>query len=142
MPVLDCRIRKETWAREIAVHEGVAGNLAPAPPQHAEDAGPWEPAVQEILSYQQLRDGWDGFGAQAPSRDVLESAVGLAYASSQSGVVFPQRVAPGVAGDVIFEWQLADGTYATVEVDAPLNAEVMLIEPGRPPQQWTLPTDG
>ena len=138
--MLDCLIAKEDWVHEISVHDGVAGAAAKAPQPKAEDAGPWEPAVQEIVSYQHLDDNWDGYGAEAPCREVLESAIGLAYAYHLNGVEPPHRVAPGVAGSVIFEWQHADGTYATVEIDAPLHAEVMVIEPGKPAQQWALPT--
>jgi hypothetical protein len=104
------------------------------------DAGPWESVVREIVSYQELSDNWDGYSAEAPTRAVLESAIGLAYTYHQNGVAPPGRIAPGVAGSVIFEWQDPDGTYATVEVDAPLHAEVMVIESGKPAQQWTLPT--
>ena|SRR5947199_7423204 len=142
MPTLDCPIREKDWVHEVRARNGVS--VPPA--EHAAgnpgaDAGPWEPAVQEIVSYQHLGTNWDGYGAEAPCREVLESAIGLAYTYYQNGVEPPHRVAPGVAGSVIFEWQLPDGTYATVEIDAPLHAEVMVLEPGKPAQQWTLPTE-
>jgi hypothetical protein len=139
--VLDRPIAKEDWAHQTGERNGIA---APSAGQSGDkplaDAGPWQPAVQEIVSYQHLGDNWDGYGAEPPSREVLQSAIGLAYTYYQDGVEPPYRVAPGVAGSVIFEWQLADGTYATVEVDGWLHAEVMVIEPGKPAQQWTLPT--
>src|SRR5213080_1226505 len=119
MPVLNCRIPKEDWAQEISLHDGVSCAAAQAPPQRGGDAGPWEPAVREIVSYQHLGPNWDGYGAEPPSHEVLASAIGLAYAYHQNGVEPPHRVAPGVAGSVIFEWQPPDGTYATVEIDAP-----------------------
>jgi hypothetical protein len=140
MPSLDCRILKEDWVHEISMHDGVSGAVAQAPQPNVADAGPWAPAVKEIVSYQHLGNNWDGYGAEAPCREVLASAIGLAYTYHQQGVGPPQRVAPGVAGSVIFEWQHPDGTYATVEIDAPLHAEVMVIEPGKPAQQWALPT--
>jgi len=105
-----------------------------------EDAGLWKAAVQEILSYQNLGDDWDGFGAQPPCREVLASAIALAYIYHQNGVEPPHRVAPEVAGGVTFEWQHSDGTYATVEIATPLQAEIMVIEPGKPAKQWTLPS--
>jgi hypothetical protein len=105
----------------------------------ARSAGAWDSAVQEIVGLRELGDDWDGFGAEAPSQQVLESAIGLAYFLSNDGVDPPHRVAPGVCGSVIFEWQEPNGTYALVEIDQPLHAEVMVIEPGKPAQQWTLP---
>ena len=142
MRVLDRPLPKEDWARQVGRPNGAVCMPAARRPAEnpAADAGPWEPAVQEIASYQGLGHNWDGYGAEAPPRAVLESAIGLAYTYHQNGVEPPHRVSPGVAGSVIFEWQHADGTYATVEVDAPLHAEVMVIESGKPAQQWTLPT--
>src|SRR5215831_12104220 len=104
MPVLDCPIPKEVW-----VHEADEQNGFTAPPaDHAAekpvaDAGPWEPAVKKIVAFQHLGDNWDGFGAKAPTRELLESAIGLAYTLYQKGVGPPHRVAPGVDGSVILE---------------------------------------
>ena len=144
MPVLDRPIAKTAWQHEVNLHDGAS--LAPTDtraPQDAgvPDAGAWEPAVQTMVAMQHLENDWDGFGAEAPSRAVLESAIGLAYCFHDNGVPPPQRVAPGVSGSVLLEWQDADGTYTEVEVDRPLHAEVMVIEPGKPARQWTLPTE-
>jgi hypothetical protein len=38
-------------------------------------------------------------------------------------------------------WHAPDGTYCEVEIDRPLHAEVMVIEPGKPARFWTLPTE-
>ncbi len=142
MLVLDRPLSKEDWARQFGAQNGVSTPLASRSAEKpVADAGPWQPVVQEIVSYQNLGDNWDGYGAEAPSRAVMESAIGLAYAYYQNGVEPPHRVSPGVAGSVIFEWQHPDGTYATVEIDAPLHAEVMVIKPGKAAQQWTLPTE-
>jgi hypothetical protein len=142
MHVLHNPLAKEDWLQKVGERNGVS---VPAAKRAVEkpraDAGPWEPAVEEIVSYQHLGDNWDGYGAEPPSCEVLESAIGLAYTYSQSGVDPPHRVAPGVTGSVIFEWQDPDGTYATVEIDAPLHAEVMVLQPGKPAQHWTLPTE-
>jgi hypothetical protein len=142
MPVLDCPILKEDWAQEVGERNGVSVTPAKTPPQKTvADAGPWEPAVQKIGEYQHLGDNWDGFGAKAPAREIVESAVGLAYLLYERGVDPPDRVAPGVTGSVILEWQFPDGTYADIEVVQPLFAEVMVIEPGQAARHWTLPTE-
>jgi hypothetical protein len=138
MSVLERPILKEEWAEEVTERNGIAKQTGEA---KARDAGPWEPTVQEIIRFQGLGDGWDGFGAEAPSKEVVESAIGLAYRLREDGVAPPQRVAPGVCGSVIFEWQDPDGTYTEVEVDRPLHAEVLVVEPGKSARQWTLPTE-
>jgi hypothetical protein len=136
MPVLERPVLRKDWLEEVVARNGI---VKKAPSEHAGDAGPWESAVQKVIGFQQLQDDWDGFGAQAPSRELLESAIGLAYCFLENGVDPPHRVAPGVGGEVVFEWQDPDGTYTEVEIDAP-HAAVMMIEPGKPARHWTLPT--
>jgi hypothetical protein len=142
MAILACPIHKNDWVHEIGLRNGIAGgSVEGSSQQDAQDAGTWEPTVQQIIQFRDLRDDWDGFGAEAPSLDVLASAIGLAYCLSDKGVDAPHRVAPGVTGSVIFEWQDSDGTYSQIEIDRPLHAEVMVIEPGAPAKHWTIPTE-
>jgi hypothetical protein len=142
MPVLDFPIPKAAWAHEVGERDG--GPLKPAEQPAVDlraDAGPWWPAVQKIADFQHLGDDWDGFGAKVPSRELLETAIGLAYVFNQKGVDPAHRVVPGVDGTVIFEWQDPGGGYTEVEVVRPLYAEGMMIEPGKAPVHWTIPTE-
>ncbi len=90
MPVLERPILRNEWAEQTSERNGIAKQTAPG---KVEDAGPWEPAVQEIVGLQNLGDDWDGFGAESPSRDALASAIGLAYCLYQDGV---DSAAPGL----------------------------------------------
>jgi hypothetical protein len=147
MPLLLERpIQKADWLREAGEMNGASN--APTRLRGAEgeqapgsDAGPWESAVKKIVEFQHLGDDWDGQGARKPSSDLLASAIGLAYLLNQRGVEPPNCVVPGVDGTVILEWHFSDGTYSDVEIVRPFYAEVMLIEPGKPAQHWTLPTE-
>lgn len=144
--LLDRPIRKEDWLKECGERNGTAAAPARLHGINGEqkavpDAGPWEPAVHKMVAFQSLGDNWDGQGAQAPSEEVLKSAIGLAYTLYEQGVDPPSRVVPGPEGSVIFEWQAPDGTYTEVEVVRWLVAEVMLIEPGQSAKHWTLPTE-
>jgi hypothetical protein len=135
---MECPVTEQAWRRRLGMLVGVPAREV-LTPDTAVGAGPWEPAVREIVEFQDLGDNWDGYGAEAPRREVLESAIGLAYCFLESGVPPPFRVAPGVAGEVIFEWQDADGTCTEVEIDRPLHAEVMVVGPGKRPCFATLP---
>jgi hypothetical protein len=141
MPLLmDCPIPEKAWHNEVGERNGVP--VAERPVQKAVgDAGPWEPTVQKISAFQHIGDDWDGLGAIAPSRELLECAIGLAYLLYEKGVAPPSRVVPGLEGAVLFEWQDPDGTYTDVEIVRPFFAEVMVIEPGKPAKHWTLPTE-
>jgi hypothetical protein len=77
----------------------------------------------------------------APSRELVESAIGLAYLFYERGVDPPDCVVPGLDGSVNLEWQEPGGIYTEVEVVRPLYAEVMRIEPGQPAKHWALPTE-
>jgi hypothetical protein len=105
------------------------------------DAGPWEAAVKSVVEFQHLGENWDGLQARPPSRELLESAIGLAHLLNERGVDPPSSVVPGLEGSVLFEWQFPDGTYAEIEVDRPLHAEAMMIKPGQDAEHWTLPTE-
>jgi hypothetical protein len=142
MSVLDVPVRKHDWMHGVTEWNGNSVSRAKDPaPAMVEDAGPWEPVVRKIIEFRHLDDNWDGSGAEAPSRELLESAIGLAYVFIENEVDPPARVVPGVEGSVLFEWQDPDGTYTEVEIVRPLYAEVMVIEPGQPAKHWTLPTD-
>jgi hypothetical protein len=138
-------IRGDAWHRKAsrlvgdlktAPNNGVQSNEAGVP-----NADPWEAAVRVMVGFQHLGDNWDGLDAKAPSLELLESAMGLAYTLREQGVEPPSRVVPGPEGSVSFEWQEPDGTYTEVEIDRPFHAEVLMMEPGQAAKHWTLPTD-
>jgi hypothetical protein len=103
--------------------------------------GAWERIIDLVVGFRDLGDDWDGQGASAFTDELLESAIGLAYTLEERGVGAPSRVVPGTGGTVLFEWQFPDGTYSEIEVVRPFHAEVMLIEPGKAAEHWTLPSD-
>jgi hypothetical protein len=101
----------------------------------------WETAIDEVVAMQHLDDDWDGLGAKAPSRVLLESAIALAYVLLEKGTDPPTRAVPGLEGTVLLEWQFPDGSYGEIEVTGQRQAEVMLKEPGKPARHWALPSD-
>lgn len=113
------------------------------PPIEYGAAGPpadrWQKIIEEIIAMQRFGNDWDGQGALAPSPELLESALGLVNLLRINGVEAPAAAVPGVDGSVTLVWNSADGTYCEVEIDRPVHAEVMLIEPGLPAKHWTLP---
>ncbi len=142
MPALECHIPKADWVHQIDERNGLSVPAVTHPAEKpAERTGAWEHAIQKIATFQDLDDDWDGLGAAAPSHELLESAIGLAFLFSEKRVAPPHRVVAGVDGSVILEWQDPDGTYSDVEIIAPFSAEVMVIEPGRAARHWTLPTE-
>ncbi len=129
MQLLDRLVPIEDWQHENNGRNG----------HHVDDAGPWSSCVRQLAQFQNLEDGWDGLEAQAPSQELLASAIGLAHLFHERRMPAPSRVVPGLEGEVLFEWQFPDGTHAEIEVVRPFFAEVMLLEPGKPAQHWTLP---
>jgi len=138
MPVLEWEISKKDWDHGLGPRNGVSLENERQP---AAAAGPWQEAIQKIVGFQALENDWDGFGAKAPSPELLNSAFALAYALGEKGTDPPDRVVPGVTGTILLEWQFSDGTYGEIEIVRPFYAEVMMIKPGEPAKLWTLPTE-
>jgi hypothetical protein len=136
---------KEKWHRESTRFgtDGVRFLSSPSTNgrQGREANRPWQDAIEQIIELGQLADDWDGLGAKAPAHEVVESVLGLALVLADLGVPAPQRVTPGLNGEVDFEWQQPDGLFVHIENDRPFHAEVMVIEPGKPATFFTLPTD-
>jgi hypothetical protein len=98
----------------------------------------WDRQILELNSFSERDDDWDGQGAEAPSDELVNSAVRLAERLRENGVDAPTCVVPGVNGTVVLEWQEPDGAYFEIEVIAPGKAEAILIRPGMPTQSWVL----
>ncbi|MFO0965196.1 MAG: hypothetical protein U0793_06375 [Gemmataceae bacterium] len=141
MTAVSCRISKDEWLQEIAAERNGA------PLGSREQAGAngsvaaWRLAIDKVAAFATLEDDWDGLGAQAPTPELLQSALGLAHAFLQNGVSAPDAVVPGLDGSITFEWHHPGGSYTEIQVDRPLHAEVMVIESGKPPEHWTLPIE-
>lgn len=138
MPVLDCAIAKESWSLALCERNGTATRLGDT---RAEPTGAWQANIQKLIQLKQLEDDWDGLGAIAPTRELVESAVGLAYLLASQGVEPPQAIVAGTDGSINFGWQDASGNYTEIEIVRPFFAEVMVIESGKPAKHWTLPTE-
>ncbi len=127
-------IGEEEWSHHTSVGDAPSLRLHSSPSNDL-----WESAIDEIVALLNLGENWDGLGAKPPTREVAAAAIGLAYLLQERGAEPPTRIVPGPQGSIVLERQEADGTYCEVEVLRPLYAEVMLIEPGKPPQHWTIP---
>src|SRR5438132_11351375 len=66
----------------------------------------WDEVVDDLLAMRALQDDWDGMGAEAPSSQLVESALRFAQTLRRQGYPCPSRVGAGPNGTVLFEWQL------------------------------------
>ncbi len=97
----------------------------------------WSTTIDSLLDIRDLPSDWDGNGAVAPPKDVVDSALHLAIHLKDRGMREPNGVVPGVNGTVIFDWQGTDKSYLEIEVSEPFHAEAIFIAPGRETQTWT-----
>lgn len=126
----------QTWATR---HPALASELelpqqswAVAAPTDKPDGKTWSQQIDKLLAIRQLEDDWDGQGTPAPTVEVVDSALVLAILLRQDGVIPPTGIVQGVVGEVLFDWQSADGKYVEVEVTGPYRAEVFIHQPGQP----------
>jgi hypothetical protein len=84
-----------------------------------------------------LKDDWDGMGAIAPPRDVIFSAIELAYHFRElEEFPAPTRVAPTPSGTIGLEW-LQPPVYTEAEVLPSGRSDWMQIRDGEAPVHWT-----
>ena len=63
--------------------------------------------IARAQSFASLPDDWDGYGASAPSVDVVDLAYDVLTAFDKKGCL-PTRVMPGVADDIGMLWERPD----------------------------------
>lgn len=130
-----------TWATRHP--EFTAGLELPASPTaDVEHARRWDERIDQLLAVRRLEDDWDGQGTPAPPVGVVDSALVLALLLRREGVEPPTGVVQGVNGDVLFDWQSADGKYVEIEVTGPYTADVFIQLPGRPLKHVRLDVSG
>jgi hypothetical protein len=95
----------------------------------------WDQTTGDLLRMLTLSNDWNGLGAEAPSREIVESSIRFAQGLRQTGCLSPSRVGAGPNGTILFEWQLED-VYVEAEITKPFLAEWMILEPGLSPRNW------
>lgn len=98
----------------------------------------WKQCLDTILSIRELEADWDGQGTEAPTPEVVDSALILAVMLRERKVRPPTSTTQGVCGDVCIEWQWWDLTTLSLEVTEPYGADLFLLATGKPGQKWTL----
>jgi hypothetical protein len=87
----------------------------------------WKRCIDALLVIRELPDDWDGQGTAAPPTEVVDSATILAVMLRRGGVRPPTVTVQGLIGDVAFEWQWADQTTLTLDVDEPFSARLTRV---------------
>ena len=95
-------------------------------------AAKWDQVIEQLNTMMSLEDDWDGMGAEAPSREIIVSAIGLAEVFRSKGYPPPTRVAATPSATVGLEWQ-EPPVYLEVEMITPDRSEWMQIIEGMPP---------
>jgi hypothetical protein len=82
----------------------------------------WTCAIDTLLTFRKLEDDWDGEGTEAPSHELVDSAIRLAQRLKQLNWDAPDHVVPSVNSTVSFGWKLPN-RYVEIEIVAPGVAE-------------------
>ena len=100
----------------------------------------WSDSLRKLEQFrvEYTQDDWDGQGAPAISREVLDRAALLARSLHSQGVLAPSWVLPSVQRSVGFEWDLEHGVSITLEIVEPGIAELFLFTPGKPTEHYVL----
>jgi hypothetical protein len=104
---------------------------------HGNDQDGWKKRIDKLEVFRTYQKNWDGQGAEAPTEELLQSAIQLANILRQAEVVAPSCVVPGVNGTIVFEWQSEDSSYLEIEVTEPYHADAFLMVPGGRAEHWS-----
>jgi hypothetical protein len=123
----------DIWTDETTFYPPPGSLPADALATSMEDA--WEKIEGTLRGMRRLKDGWDGAGAEAPRREVVDSAISFLRELRERGTPRPSRVVASPNGAVVIEWQM-DGTYREAEIAEPERVEWMLSQMHRPTRHW------
>lgn len=108
------------------------------PAQCRNESEGWKHCIESILEIRSLEDGWDGQGTEAPTPEVVDSAMILAVMLRERNVRPPTSTVQGVCGDVCLEWQWWNSTTLNLEVTEPYGADILLLTPGKTAEHSTI----
>ena len=115
-----------------------AGGSSVLPPGSETEADAWAKSLESLLAIRSLEDDWDGQGTEAPSPEVVDSAMILAVMLRERDVRPPTVTVQGVNGDVGFEWQWEDRSTLSLDVTEPYEADLFSLPTGRPSEHYSL----
>ena len=102
------------------------------------EAEGWKQCIDSLLNIRLLEDDWDGQGSPAPEAELVDSAIILAVLLRQQHVKPPALTVQDVQGCVNLHWEWPDGTTLDIDVMEPYRADVYLLAPDCPIEEWQL----
>lgn len=121
--------------------------LKPFPKQGGDSALPsdcksedeaWKQCLDTIMAIRELEADWDGQGTEAPTPEVVDSALILAVMLRERKVRPPSWTVQGVRGDICLEWQWWDQTTLDLDISEPYEATLTLLPTGSQGRQWMI----
>ncbi len=87
----------------------------------------WQEAITRVEGFQELRDDWDGNGAEPPSAEIVSAAIEWLNRMPQldERAVPPTQIVPGSLGEVLFIWQ-SESQFIEAEIENPDDVEWMI----------------
>lgn len=123
-----------TWSDTYVIDAGAIVSLfADAVAREHEH---WRQIERDVRGMRQLHDDWDGEGAEAPRRSVVDSVVNLLSQLRAEGMPVPSRAVVSPGGSVVLEWQHAGGFYLEAEISEPYRVEWMQKRANGPAEHW------
>ncbi len=98
----------------------------------------WKKCIDSIMAIRELEADWDGQGTEAPTPEVVDSALILAIMLRERKVRPPSWTVQGVRGDISLEWQWRDQTTLDLDILEPYGATLTLLPTGGQGQQWVV----
>jgi hypothetical protein len=102
----------------------------------------WLARENELKVIRRYRANWDGYGADAPDRRLVDAAIYFLHEMRRRNDSFPpMRVALSPDGLVALEWVVSAQQLWRAEVRSPNEVEWMFAIPGQPTRFETEPVE-
>jgi hypothetical protein len=89
--------------------------------------GMWARVLQDLRALRNLRNNWDADGSDAPSQEIIETAIRFAGMMQSREFELPETAVASRAGTVLFGWRRGS-CYQEIEVVAKNRLEWMQID--------------
>jgi hypothetical protein len=83
---------------------------------------------RKLLSFKNLKDNWDTYGAIAPKENAIEAAIDFLLKEVSTFRLPIYFTAPGVNGEVMLEFKGADGKAAELYFNPDESTELLLFQ--------------
>jgi hypothetical protein len=118
------------WTKTDSISDSTRNRILESPSHFGRMEAAWREQYASLAELRRLRDGWDGEGARAPSRELLDSLeYFLQLQHENESNPAPSRIVATADGTIAIEWHIPP-VFSSLEIIKPYEGEWLIERPG------------